>query len=353
MDAALSAFLGLLFLLLGFAAVLLMFRIWGYPFDHERHISSAPAWLVLIHRAAGLAYLVLYLVMMYHMVPRLFLYQVEFAPRTVAHLMLGISIGFLLFMKLAIIRFFHHFKSLLPYIGVAILWCTVLLVSLSVPFAYKETYWSRSAVGGSVYSEENMERVKRLLPVAEFPREVQLEQLSTEHNLREGRNVLLTQCVMCHDLKTILVKPRTPGDWLRTVERMAKKPVIGRPIEQPDQWAVATYLIAISPDLQVSAKQRRVQELQAEQARSALRTAIGTAQGAGRQAIDPASAKAFFEETCSQCHELSEVDSYPLESAEDIRELMARMVENGLEATEGEMEQIMWYMGQEYVKPME
>ena len=97
MDAALSAFLGLLFLFLGFAAVLLMFRIWGYPFDHERHISSAPAWLVLVHRAVGLAYLVLYLVMMYHMVPRLFLYQVEFAPRTVAHLMLGVSIGFLLF----------------------------------------------------------------------------------------------------------------------------------------------------------------------------------------------------------------------------------------------------------------
>jgi mono/diheme cytochrome c family protein len=348
MDASLSAFLGLVFLFLGFAAVLLMFRIWGYPFDAERHQSEAPQWLVLVHRCAGVAYVVLYLVMMYHMVPRLFLYQVEFAPRTVAHLMLGVSIGFLLVMKLLIIRFFGHFKSMLPYIGMTILWCTVMLVSLSVPFAFKETFWSRSAVGGSVYSAENLERIKRLLPVAKLPQEAPVEQLATEHGLRAGRNVLLTQCVVCHDLKTILVRPRTPGDWVRTVERMAKKPVIGRPLEEADQWAVATYLIAISPDLQMSAKQRRVQQRQAEEARSALVTAIETTQEV--RSVNLATAKTLFAETCSQCHELSEVDGYPLTTAADIRELMERMVENGLEATEGEMEQIIWYMGQVYGK---
>tara|TARA_Y100000588_G_scaffold303428_1_gene325945 strand:- start:110 stop:1120 length:1011 start_codon:yes stop_codon:yes gene_type:complete len=336
MDTSLSAFLGLIFLFLGFAAVLLMFRIWGYPFDAERHQSEAPQWLVVVHRCVGVAYVVFYLVMMYNMVPRLFLYQVEFAPRTVAHLMLGVSVGFLLLMKLLIIRFFHHFKSMLPYIGTIILWCTVMLVSLSVPFAFKETFWSRSAVGGSVYSAENIERVKRLLPAADLPPQAPVEQLATEHGLRAGRNVLLTQCVMCHDLKTILVRPRTPGDWVRTVERMAKKPVIGRPLEEDDQWTVATYLIAISPDLQISAKQRREQQRQAQEVRSALVTAIEATQEA--QPFNMAAAKTLYEEMCSQCHELSEVEGYPLESNEDIRELMERMVENGLEATEGEME---------------
>ena len=181
-----------------------------------------------------------------------------------------------------------------------------------------------------------------------MPPEAPVEQLATEHGLRAGRNVLLTQCVMCHDLKTILVRPRTPGDWVRTVERMAKKPVIGRPLEEADQWTVATYLIAISPDLQISAKQRRVQERQAEEARSALVSAIETTQEV--RSVNLATAKTLFEETCSQCHELSEVDGYPLTTAADISELMERMVENGLEATEGEMEQIIWDMGQVYGK---
>ena len=42
MDTALSAVFGLVFLTLGFAAVFLMFRIWGYPFDEQRHESTAP-----------------------------------------------------------------------------------------------------------------------------------------------------------------------------------------------------------------------------------------------------------------------------------------------------------------------
>ena len=84
-----------------------------------------------------------------------------------------------------------------------------------------------------------------------------MDELASEHVLRTGRRLLLTQCVTCHDLKTILTNPRPPLGWVRTVERMAKKPVFGRPIEIEEQWSVATYLIAISPDLQVSAKRRR------------------------------------------------------------------------------------------------
>ena len=349
MDISFSAFLGLFFLALGFAAVFLMFRIWGYPFDEQRHQSTAPRMLVLLHRSVGVCYLLLYLFMMYHMVPRLFLYQVEFPARTVAHLMLGVSIGFLLLIKLVILRFCKHFSSMLPYIGISILWCTVLLVSLSVPFAFKDSYWSRSATGGSVYSSENIARIQKLLPTAGFPSAAPLENLASEHALRAGRRVLLTRCVTCHDLKTILTNPRPPVGWVRTVERMAKKPVFGRPIEIEEQWTVATYLIAISPDLQVSAKHRREQELQTEQARDALLTAIASS----KQTIpvyDMEEARSLFEETCSQCHELSEMESATLKSAQDVRDLLGRMVENGLEADEADLEQVVWYLMQVYVE---
>lgn len=348
MDTSISALLGILFVTLGFAAVFLMFRIWGYPFDAQRQTSTAPGGLVLTHRLVGLSYAALYLFMMSQMVPRLFLYQVEFPPRTVAHLLLGVGIGLLLILKLSILRFFRHFRPMLPYIGTAILWCTVLLVSLSVPFAYKEIYWSSSAVGGSVYSQENIERLKKLLPTAGFPEETPLAELTTARALGQGRQVLLSRCVTCHDLKTILTRPRTPGDWVSTVQRMAERPIFGRPIEPEEQWVVATYLIAISPELQVSAKRRREQELQATQARSALRSAIEEAAGAPA-AYQMAQAQALFEQTCSQCHGLDQVEQYPLNSDQDVRELLRRMVDNGLAASEADIEQITWYLMQERV----
>ena len=128
---------------------------------------------------------------------------------------------------------------------------------------------------------------------------------------------------------------------------MAKKPVIGRPIENEEQWSVATYLIAISPDLQVSAKRRREQELQTVNAKNALLTAIeSSVQPAAL--YDPAKAKMLFEETCSQCHELTELDNYPLESSADVTELLARMVENGLEADEADLEQVVMYLMRNY-----
>jgi hypothetical protein len=48
---------------------------------------------VVIHRLIGLSYVVLYLLLMVQMVPRVFEYQIEFSTRTIAHLMLGVTIG--------------------------------------------------------------------------------------------------------------------------------------------------------------------------------------------------------------------------------------------------------------------
>ena len=351
MDASISMLLGLLFLTLGFLGVFLMFRIYGYPFDAERKISTAPPSLVLFHRIVGLVFLLIYLFMMYQMVPRLFHYQVELPARTVAHLILGVSVGFLLVIKFFILRSCPHFRYLLPYLGLGILWCTVLLISLSAPFAYRETYWSRTAVGGSVYSEANLERIRQLLPGAGFPSDAPMHDLGSESGLRRGREVLLTRCVTCHDLKTILTKPRTPSNWVRTVERMAERPIFGNPISLPEQWTVASYLIAISPDLQMSAKRHREQSLEAAASRKTLLSAISTtAEARSAGSYEAESSRQLFVDSCTQCHELDEVEQYPLRSAADVGELLTRMVDNGLEVSAGELDQIAWHLNQTYVR---
>ena len=98
-------------------------------------------------------------------------------------------------------------------------------------------------------------------------------QLASKRKLREGQHVLQRKCVVCHDLRTILVKPRTPTDWVRLVNRMAIKPMIGEPIHQEEEWTVSAYLIAITPDIQVSVREQRQEQMRVDEAKEAAQTA--------------------------------------------------------------------------------
>ena len=378
MSTATSTIFGLIFLGLGNASVFLMYKLWGYPFDHETRTSAAPKSLMFVHRAIGYAYLILYIFMMWHMVPRLWNYQVELPPRTVAHLMLGITIGVLLLVKISILRFFRHFEEAMPYIGTGLLICTYLLIGLSVPFTLRE---SALRVKGNVFSDASLQRTHARLEMAGLPPDTPLDKLATRRKLREGQDVLLKKCVQCHDLRTILARPRTPPDWVRTVDRMAIKPIIGEPITQEDQWTVSAYLIAITPELQVSAKEQRKQRMQASQAQNALAVLTNpdevvdeaivnpdevivnpdevivnpdeieeTGETPTEDAYDPEAARELFEITCSLCHELSDVDNVPPTSEEETTELIARMIDNGLFLEEEDIKIIARYLNETYVK---
>ena len=375
MSTATSTILGLIFLGLGNASVFLMYKLWGYPFDHETRTSAAPKSLMFVHRAIGYAYLILYIFMMWHMVPRLWNYQVELPPRTVAHLMLGITIGVLLLVKISILRFFRHFEEAMPYIGTALLICTYLLIGLSIPFTLREST-------RRVFSDASIERTHTRLQMAGLPPDAPLDKLATRRKLREGQEVLLKKCVQCHDLRTILARPRTPPDWVRTVDRMAIKPMIGEPITLEDQWTVSAYLIAITPELQVSAKEQRKQRMQVSQARTALAVLTNpdevadevivnpdevivnpddvivnpdgveeTSETLVEDAYDPEAARELFEITCSLCHDLSDVDNVPPTSEEETTELIARMIDNGLFLEEEDIKIIARYLNETYVNP--
>ena len=375
MSTATSTIFGLVFLGLGNASVFLMYKLWGYPFDHETRTSAAPKSLMFVHRAIGYAYLILYIFMMWHMVPRLWNYQVELPPRTVAHLMLGITIGVLLLVKISILRFFRHFEEAMPYIGTALLICTYLLIGLSIPFTLREST-------RRVFSDASIERTHTRLQMAGLPSDAPLDKLATRRKLREGQEVLLKKCVQCHDLRTILARPRTPPDWVRTVDRMAIKPMIGEPITLEDQWTVSAYLIAITPELQVSAKEQRKQRMQVSQARTALAVLTNpdevvdevivnpdevivnpdevivnpdeveeTSETPAEDAYDPEAARELFEITCSLCHDLSDVDNVPPTSEEETTELIVRMIDNGLFLEEEDIKIIARYLNETYVNP--
>lgn len=383
MDSSTIAKLGILFLCLGLAATFLMYWLWGFPFDKATRTSSAPRPLMYTHRVLGYLFVLCYIGIMWHMVPRMWHYQVEFPARTVAHIILGFSIGFLLVIKISIMRFFRHFEEWMPFLGTSIMLGTVLLIGLSVPFIFQERALAGTAPGGSVYTQESLDRLAKLLPMAELPAGAPLDELATARALRAGRNVLLENCVKCHDLKTILAKPRTPSAWHRTVVRMAEKPALFDPISERAQWQVTAYLVAITPDLKDSVKQLRA----TQEKREALQAAVTQgARMAGDEAgeqeegqedgdeeatgdelptvgtpvpptadlasaqIDENQAREAFQEECALCHELADVYANPPVTVGDIDPLIQRMVENDMEVEPESLTLIKWYMLKRFVE---
>ena len=356
MDVVLSASLGILFLVIGTAAVFLMYYLWGFPFDHQLRKSAAPPSLMRLHRVLGWVYLLLYLVMMSEMVPRMWNYQVEWPARTVAHMCFGMGIGFILVLKIGILRFFRHLEEWMPVLGTLLLAFTICLSGLSMPHAFREIALSGEAAGGDVYSNANRERVAALLQTVDLPEPYRVDDLTTAESLKQGRRVLLRKCVACHDLKTILIRPRSPSDWVRTVDRMLVKPTFTDPITEEEGFRVSAYLIAISRDLQKSLKERRQEEVARQKTEEALAVAAAKAEGADTAApapavaVDAAAAEKTYETLCSQCHELSDIDKRPPTSEPEVTELIKRMIEdNEMKATEVQIDQVEWFMIKKFV----
>lgn len=368
-----TALLGVVFVVVGLAAMFLMYHLWGYPFDKETRTSAAPRWAMWTHRLLGYLFALIYIVLMVKMVPRLWEYQVEFPARTTAHIILGFTIGFLLLIKIAIMRFFRHFEEWMPYLGTAIMLGTIILIGLSLPYVLQERALAQSAPGGSVTSPQSLARVATLLPTAGLPKGANVAQLATAKALTSGRHVLLDNCVKCHDLKTILAKPRTPSNWWNTVERMAEKPALFAPMTETEMYEVTAYLVAITPDLQKATKQKREEEVARDEAMvqamaeetppppvptpdSAAPTPGSAAPTPpapkpAAPAVDLAKAKKVYEEICAQCHDLSDVDAAPPKTAAESREMIQRMIkENDAEISKEQIKLIAAWLDAHFVR---
>lgn len=339
----------ILFVALATAATFLMYYLWGFPFDKEKLRSTAPRPLLILHRALGYLYLAIYLAMMWQMVPRMWSYQVELPARTVAHLLLGMGIGAALFVKIAIVRLFKHMEAVLvPALGTAIFIGTLLMIGLALPTSLRERFLQRQALEqrGEVFTAERLERVRTFLPLAGLDDPERVSFLASDAGLVEGREALRAQCVQCHDLRTILARPRTPEGWRQTIARMAQRSTILSPITEDEEWAIAAYLIAITPTLQQTVEQLREQQQQTSDAVAAARAASTSALEGD---YDPEGARETFVATCSQCHSAERVEQSPPGSVEDAQALVRRMVGNGLTAGEEELAQVVRYLIETYV----
>jgi len=146
----------------------------------------------------------------------------------------------------------------------------------------------------------------------------------------------------------VIARPRTPDGWRQTVRRMADLTSSLTPISEDQQWQVTAYLVALSPQLQQSAQRLRDQAQRREGAQQAAESL--TAEPAQAAPYDAALAKRLFETKCSECHATDEVDQAPPDSENAARDLVTRMVEEGMTADEEELAQIVRYLTDTYVK---
>jgi hypothetical protein len=369
MDTTTSMWLGIAFLVLAIAAVVLQAWLWNPKYwDPVAKKTHAPKYGLRLHRWVGIAFAVIYVVMMWNMLPRLWEYQVELPARTVVHAVAAIVLGVLLVTKLAILRWFRHFEESMPALGFGILVCTILLGTLSIPFAARA-----QGLGVEVFDDENRARVESLLVSVEIPEDLDRSELVTREGLLRGRRVLVEECTRCHDMRTILAKPRTADAWYDVNQRMAEKPsVFGRPIDADDVPYVTAYLVAITPEIQESRKlaKEQARERAEKMGEMAAMTAVPVppatavpmpATGAPpmkgdpfvvppAQPVETAKAKQVLQDNCTQCHELAEIDTHGGDDAEGWAKVTRDMIAEGAEIDEANARIIVQLLAAEHPK---
>jgi rubredoxin/mono/diheme cytochrome c family protein len=291
---------------------------------------------VVAHRVFGYVFLSIYLLLLVQMIPRLWTYQIEFPARTALHIALGMALGAALLVKIGVVRFFPRLtESLVPALGTSLLVGSVVVIGISVPSALRE-----AAATTRLFAEENRDRVAQLLEQTGLEKSESLRWTRPD-SLRAGQRILRQDCVECHDLRTVLARPRTPDNWRQTVRRMADRTTMLNSLDEQEQWQVTAYLVALSPQLQQSAQKLREAQQRRDQAEQAV------ADMAEADAYDASSARQLFESKCSQCHPTALVGESPPGSEDEARELVARMVEEGLEASEQELATIVRYLSED------
>ncbi|MCA9180778.1 MAG: hypothetical protein KDA51_04975, partial [Planctomycetales bacterium] len=309
MNTSLSMWLGLAFLGLAVVAVLLQAWLWGPKFwDEAAKKTMAPKLWLRVHAFAGYAYGAIYVVMMWNMVPRLWEYQYELPARTIIHAVVGITIGVLLLSKVSILMFFRHFEESMPYYGFGLLLCTVVLTMLSIPYALRAHDFS-----GMTADAHNVERVQHLLAKIDFgDPSVTVGELTSPDGFERGRGILVRKCTVCHDMRTILAKPRTPSTWYEVSERMLDKPsVFGEQLAAEDIPWVTSYLAAITPQIQDSLKRRRAAARAGEvQTEAMVELARDASPAPAMTPVDATVGESLLQEHCTGCHELDEVRNH-------------------------------------------
>ena len=212
-----TIWLGLAMALIAVINVSLMAWLWRFPMQPDptgrdpNGVSSAPRFWVNVHRALGYVFLLIYLALLFEMVPRAWEFR-EQTGASIWHGVFGGLIGVILAIKISVIRRFKQFGHRLPWIGVSLALSTLAAVALSVPPAWRV-----------------MQPLAPLTP-----------------HLKQGRAVVAQKCVQCHGASLIANENEDAEEWdeiTREMQKYSERIPDKTPITERERILATQYLI--------------------------------------------------------------------------------------------------------------
>ncbi|HEX9985752.1 MAG TPA: hypothetical protein VGF69_21010 [Thermoanaerobaculia bacterium] len=213
-----TIWLGLLMASIAIVNAALMAWLWRFPMKPDptgrdpHGVSTAPRMPTNIHRALGYLFVLTYLALLVEMLPRMWEFRVVTAW-SAAHGALGVAVGVLLAVKIAVIRRFQRFGHRLPWIGGTLAATTLLVVALGVIPAWRV--------------------IQPLTPLTP--------------ELQRGRDVVANKCNQCHGASVIAEEREDARKWDRITREMQRfsLEIPGKePISEEERLAAAAYLSA-------------------------------------------------------------------------------------------------------------
>lgn len=169
----------------------LMAWLWRFPMKPDptgrdpHGVSTAPRGPTNLHRLLGYVFVSIYAALLFEMLPRIGEYRVA-STISIVHALLGILIGVLLVVKIAVIRRFQRFGNRLPWIGGALAVSTLLAAALGIVPA-----WAVLQPRTPVTPE-----------------------------LARGREVVARKCIQCHGASIIAGEREDADKWERITREM-------------------------------------------------------------------------------------------------------------------------------------
>jgi hypothetical protein len=195
----------------------LMAWLWRFPMQPDptgrdpHGVSTAPRWGTSLHRGLGYVFAATYAVLLFEMLPRAWEFRAVTAVSAI-HGILGVAVGVLLAVKIAIIRRFRRFGNRLPWIGGALAGTTLIVAALGVVPA-----WMVLRPGAPLSPE-----------------------------LRRGREVVANKCNQCHGASMIAGEREDARKWDRITREMQEfsREIAGKvPITDEERALAAAFLV--------------------------------------------------------------------------------------------------------------
>jgi ferredoxin-NADP reductase len=213
LPASLSSVLGILFILLGAAAVWLIFHA-----SRRAQSPTARERVLRAHRIAGYLFIALFCFMTWFMILRARSGPDELPIPSMLHILLAMVLAPLLLVKVLIARYYKSFTAALVPLGLTIFTLGFVLIATEAG-----PYFLRRAT------------VKDISLQA-------IDMGAARVDLQASEALMQKRCSRCHTLERIIGARKDAQGWLGTINRMRALPGAGIP--EADAKIILSYLIS-------------------------------------------------------------------------------------------------------------